>query len=69
MKFLEKSGFPVVGHIHSGNIFVEEDTEGRVTCRVAGYDTLLLGYKTRLYNKIRESGKLERIDTIMFGKL
>ncbi len=69
MKFLYHCGFPTLGHIHSGNIFVEEGTKGHVTCRLAGYDMLFLGYRSRLYRMIRESGNLHRIDMIMFGKL
>ena len=69
MRFLYKCEFPVLGHIHSGNIFIEESPENRITCRLAGYDTLLLGYRTRLYQAIREAEQLHRIDMIMFGKV
>ncbi len=67
MKFLHKSGFTTLGHIHSGNILLEESTD--VTCRLAGYDTLLLGYRTRLHQVILTAGFLDRIDIIMFGKV
>ena len=69
MKFLYKSGFSTLGHIHSGNIFVEEDKDGHVTCQLAGYDMLLLGYRTRLHQTILNAGFLNRMDIILFGKV
>ena len=70
MKFLNSAGISVIGHIHSGNILLEESEEGQIlSCRLAGYDMLLLGYRTRLYQKIRDARCLHRIDVIMFGEV
>ena len=67
MKFLYKAGFQALGHVHSGNIFVTEDSEGE-WCHVGGYEQTLLGYKTKLYRDIQKKGLLKDIDIIMFGR-
>ena len=56
-------GFPNIGHIQPGNIFVDGDI-----CQVGGYENTLLGYKARLYRKIAQENCLDYIDVIMFGK-
>lgn len=56
-------GFPAVGHIHSGNIFVRN---GYI---LGGYENLLLGYRTSLYEGIIKQNLMDSIDVIMFGKL
>ena len=61
--FLYKKGFPPLGHVQSGNVFVEGEV-----CHLGAYDITLLGYKTRLYSKIKEQGVLVSIDTVMFGE-
>lgn len=62
MIFLKKAGFPHLGHLHSGNIFVVGDE-----CRVGGHENTLLGYRTSLYREIVKSGLLCSMDIIMFG--
>jgi len=59
---LYRRGFPPLGHVHSGNVFVDDKV-----CRLSGYENTLLGYKTRLYKILREH--LDAIDVIMFGHL
>lgn len=137
MLYLYAQGFPCIGHIQSGNIFVkvvheadtavilevkelleeleemvdtldvsmveeEEDqveaSEGgdevdeekavpeededlnyvvecltpehrsrKISCRLCGYENMLLGYRTHLYATIASYDALDRIDLIMFG--
>ena len=61
MLFLYDRGFPALGHVQSGNVFIVNDT-----CLLGGYENTLLGYKTRLYKMCKEH--LERLDVIMFGE-
>ena len=61
--FLYEQGCQAVGHIQSGNIFVEGDV-----CMLGGYENMLLGYRTRLYNLCNTFSCVEDIDTVMFGK-
>ena len=68
MSFLYDVGFPLLGHIHTGNVFMEVDEEGKEVCRLGGYENTLLGYRTPFYKKILEGGHLNKIDVIMFGK-
>ena len=50
-----------MGHVQSGNVFTEGDM-----CRVGGYESTLLGYKTRLHKLFKDN--LDHIDVLMFGK-
>lgn len=60
---LYKAGFPPLGHIQTGNIFVEDDEHGREICKLGGYENRLLGYPTLFqYEEYKEF-----IDVIMFG--
>ena len=68
MRFLYDVGFPLLGQIHTGNIIMEVDEEGKEVCRLGGYENTLLGYRTYYYKKIFEEGHLNKIDVIMFGK-
>lgn len=71
IKFLYESGFHTLGHIHTGNIFVEEIPGGdgvEMVCKLGGYSETLLGYRTRLYADIVKGNLLKHIDIIMFGK-
>ena len=61
MVFLYKQGFPVLGHVHSGNIFVQDGV-----CRLGGHENTLLGYRSRFYRMCQDH--LEHMDVIMFGK-
>ena len=62
---LYEVGFPAIGQVHTGNIFLEED--GRYS--LGGFENTLLGYRTSQYTSIRNEGLLNRIDIIMLGKL
>ena len=62
MLFLYERGFPQLGHIQSGNVFIVNDT-----CLVGGYENTLLGYKTRMYKMCKDH--IQRLDIIMFGEL
>lgn len=61
--FLYSRGFPLLGHIQSGNVFINEDD----VCQLGGFENTLLGYKTRLYRLCRNH--LVHFDIIMFGML
>ena len=61
MEFLRRLGFLPLGHVHTGNIYVEGDM-----CRLGGYENTLLGYRTHRYDLYSSRGK-EFIDVIMFG--
>ena len=64
--FLYEQGFPPLGHIHTGNIFMTEHG-----CALGGYDNTLLGYRSsihRLFGKNPDMHLLEAIDVIMFGR-
>ena len=61
MLFLYDRGFPQLGHIQSGNVFIVNDV-----CLVGGYENTLLGYKTRMYKMCKEH--IQRLDVIMFGE-
>lgn len=64
MAYLYKQGFPLLGHVHTGNIFiVSEDC-----CKLGGYENTLLGYRTRIYRECVKGGYLNSIDIIMFGE-
>lgn len=73
IKFLYEFGFYTLGHIHTGNIFLEEaqTAEGgsRVTCKLGGCSETLLGYRTRLNVDIIQRNLLKHIDVILFGKM
>ena len=59
---LYNAGFPALGHITTGNIFLVDVN----TCVLGGYENTLLGYPSRF--NYGEQYK-EFIDMIMFGKL
>ena len=61
MLFLYEKGFPQLGHIQSGNVFIVNDV-----CLVGGYENTVLGYKTRMYKMCKE--QIQRLDVIMFGE-
>ena len=55
------SGFSSLGHVHSGNVFVEGDV-----CKLGGYENTLLAYKTRHGRLFRAYP--DHIDVLMFGE-
>ena len=59
--YLYEKGFPPLGHVTSGNVFVVGEV-----CRLGGYENTLLGYKTRLYKLFKDHP--EHIDVLMFGE-
>ena len=59
--YLYSHGFPPLGHVQTGNIFVDGDV-----CKLGGYENTLLGYKTRSYKQCRNH--VDSIDLILFGK-
>ena len=61
--YLYELGFPPLGNVHTGNIFITE--EG---IKLGGYENVLLGYRTHLYRDIDLKGCLRQIDGIMFGE-
>ena len=61
VKFLYSKGFPTLGHIQTGNVFVVDDV-----CRLGGYENTLLGYRTRLFRLCKDN--LKHLDIILFGK-
>ena len=61
--FLYKQGFPIIGQIHTGNIFKIGDKYV-----LGGYENTLLGYRTALYSFFSMNNLLDHMDEIMFGK-
>lgn len=62
LKFLKNLHFPLLVHIHTGNIFVVDEK-----CRIGGYEHTILCYRSRLYNTCVTNNCLEHIELIMFG--
>ena len=63
MVALYEAGFPIIGQIHTGNVF---KVSGNYV--VGGYENTLLGYRGSSYKDIAGKGLLARMDMIMFGK-
>ena len=61
---LYEAGFPVIGQIHSGNIF-----HGEEKYMLGGYENTVLGYRTSQYADIKKEGMQDSIDVIMLGKV
>ena len=61
--YLYGLGLRPLGHIQTGNIYLAGEV-----CRLGGYESRLLGYKTRLYKLCKDSDCSEYIDVIMIGK-
>ena len=61
MNFLYSKGFPQIGHVHSGNVIVEEKC-----CRLSSYENRLLGYQTRRHSQLQ--GFEIGVDVLMFGE-
>ncbi|XP_013404415.1 slowpoke-binding protein-like [Lingula anatina] len=64
--FLSEKGFPSHGHVHSGNVFIQNSV-----CRLAGYENAFLGLESKLEpilkKKLRDSR--DSIDSLCFGHL
>ena len=67
MSFLYEQGFPPLGHVHTGNMFLKTDEEGREVCCLGGHENTLLGYET-CERAFAHSEYSEAIDIKMFGK-
>ena len=63
MLLLYAQGFPIIGQIHCGNVFLRE---GRYV--LGGYENFLLGYRASIYSDISGAGLMESMDVVMFGK-
>lgn len=61
--YLYGRGLSPLGHIQSGNIYLE----GEDTCRLGGYENTLLKSRARLYRTCENLKCLDDIDVIMFG--
>ncbi len=64
MVYLYGRGFSPLGHIQTGNIYVE----GVETCHLGGFENTLLKYKPRLHKTCLQQNCLKDIDVIMFGE-
>ena len=63
--FLYCKDFPELGHVHTGNIFIEVDEDGKGKCQLGGYVNTLLGYRSEVHAKMTYD---KNIDVIMFGR-
>lgn len=62
--FLKERGFPVVAHLHSGNVVVQNGV-----ARLAGLENTLLGFKSRIHPIVTSRlTKTSTVDVICFGK-
>ena len=59
--FLYDRGFHQVGHVQTGNIFLDGDC-----CHLGGFENTIFGYKTRIIGLL--TGNMESMDLVMFGK-
>lgn len=63
--FLKERGFPVVAHLHSGNVVVQNGV-----ARLAGLENTLLGFKSRIHPIVTSRlTKTSTVDVICFGKI
>jgi hypothetical protein len=68
VSYLYEQGFPPLGHLHTGNIFLVAERGGKEVCKVAGYENTILGYRTGqgVFAHQRYS---DAIDLRMFGEM
>ena len=64
VEVLYSVGFPYVGQIHSGNVFMFD--KDRFV--LGGYENTLLGYRTSCFQDLKATQLLDKIDVIMFGE-
>lgn len=67
MSFLYEQGFPPLGHVHTGNLFLETGRGGVEVCRVGGYENTLLGFRTS-HGMFANQRYSDAIDLRMFGE-
>ena len=64
--FLEEQGYPVYGHLHTGNVILQKDT-----CQLSGYENILLGLSSKmesiLWRHLKDNTGI--IDTLCFGHM
>ncbi len=64
MLYLYGRGYNPLGHIQTGNIYIQNND----TCRLGGYENTLLKNRARLHRTCANFKCLDAIDTIMFGE-
>ncbi|XP_012283802.1 slowpoke-binding protein isoform X2 [Orussus abietinus] len=63
--FLKERGFPVVTHLHSGNVIVQNGV-----ARLAGLENTLLGFTSRIHPVVTSRlSNANYVDTICFGHM
>lgn len=74
--FLEEKGFPCHGHVHSGNIIIENNKCSRfrkteITARLMGCESCLLCEESKLYPLLKKKLKNNKsaLDVLCFGHL
>ncbi|KAK2711321.1 hypothetical protein QYM36_012492, partial [Artemia franciscana] len=62
--FLQDRGFPPFGHLHSGNIIIQNGV-----ARITGFENCILGFTSRVHPIVRPflTADPEAIDTLCFG--
>ena len=60
MIFLKAFELPTLQHVHSGNIFIDNDT-----CLLGGLESTLLGFPSEIFNNYPQYG--HNIDVLIFG--
>lgn len=67
--FLYEQGFPPLGQLHTGNVFVEvQGGGGKEVCKLSGYENTLLGYTTS-HSPFAHKALSNSIDLRMFGHM
>ncbi|KAL5013459.1 hypothetical protein ScPMuIL_007729 [Solemya velum] len=66
MLYLEEKGFPLHGHIHSGNVMLQNNI-----CRLSGNENVFLGFIPKVHSLIKKKLKenKESLDSLCFGHL
>ncbi|XP_032776559.2 probable inactive serine/threonine-protein kinase slob2 isoform X2 [Daphnia magna] len=62
--FLQERGFPPFGHLHSGNVIIQNGV-----ARLTGFENTLLGFSSRIHPMVKSilPGTPAVVDTICFG--
>ena len=66
--FLKEMGYPWHGHLHTGNIYVNEDD---VTCCVGGHENTLIEFPSKFLSlySVRSDLETKVLDVLCFGML
>ena len=64
--FLKEKGYPWHGHLHTGNVFVDEDD---VTCAVGGHENTLIELPSKFLSlfSVRSDLEAKVLDVLCFG--